>query len=119
MSRYDSLEFSAHSLVVENAPVPTLEVDTVLRQWMGMRPEQPPLLVRPWLLLGGAHHASDLPLLHRLGIGYVMNVAWNVRNFHEDQPGLIYKVITSMITSKSSIVFSKRALVHLCDLSCQ
>ena len=52
---------------------------------------QPPLEVRPWLLLGGAHHACDLPLLRRLGIGYVMNVAWNVRNFHEDQPGLTYK----------------------------
>ena len=82
---------SRSSAAPRDDPVPVLEVDTVLRQWMGMRPEQPPLEVRPWLLLGGAHHACDLPLLRRLGIGYVMNVAWNVRNFHEDQPGLRYK----------------------------
>lgn len=46
---------------------------TLLRQWLELRPEVPPTRVRPWLYLGGAHHACDRRLLDRLDIGFVLN----------------------------------------------
>lgn len=46
---------------------------TLLRQWLELRPEVPPTRVRPWLYIGGAHHACDRRLLDRLDIGYVLN----------------------------------------------
>jgi hypothetical protein len=46
--------------------------------------------VRPWLLVGGAHHACDAALLDYLKVGYVLNVADDIRNFFEHVPSLRY-----------------------------
>jgi hypothetical protein len=50
---------------VGSAEEPVLNVGTLLRQWLELRPEVPPATVRPWLFLGGAHHACDRALLDR------------------------------------------------------
>jgi len=44
---------------------PVLKAATLLRQWLELRPEVPPTQLRPWLYLGGAHHACDRALLDR------------------------------------------------------
>ena len=65
---------------------PALKVGTLLRQWLELRPEMPPVAVRPWLFLGGAHHACDRALLDRLDVGFVLNVANDIANFFEHEP---------------------------------
>jgi hypothetical protein len=63
----------------------TVKVATLLRQWLELRPQAPPARVRPWLYLGGAHHACDRALLRQLNVRYVLNVADDVPNFFEDE----------------------------------
>ena len=50
----DTSDGSANTLATDEA---LLDLDTVLRQWIEMRPEQPPIQIRPWLFIGSAHHA--------------------------------------------------------------